>query len=296
VTPSPDGGTVEIARDVVLVGQSAAYSRSGDWFAFTARPVDGSAGPDIYLWKVGAREASPVTADHRSVFGSWAEDVLVGSTVVERTKGSGDSARTDLEASSFALEPASQKITTLPQTGSAWRPAVDPTGRKAVYWSGTLKASAEPGYVPDTGRLVLGDWGATTRNALADARPTALAGDQSNARNETTIAAGRMGDWDARWDRSGTHLAVWIADAQNPGVGRLSLYAVDAFDGTLNLKKPLLDAKLARAGYSISEGTLVWAEPGPGGSTADDKIQLLAWTDDGVGTVETVDGSVMVIR
>ena len=33
--------------------QSAAYSPDGAWFAFTARPSDGSAGPDIYVWRVG---------------------------------------------------------------------------------------------------------------------------------------------------------------------------------------------------------------------------------------------------
>ena len=37
--------------------------------------------------------------------------------------------------------------------------------------------------------------------------------------------AGQMVDWDARWDKTGTKLAVWIADSQNPEVGFLSLFA-----------------------------------------------------------------------
>jgi cellulose synthase/poly-beta-1,6-N-acetylglucosamine synthase-like glycosyltransferase len=49
--------TVQVARDlwpgVKVVGQSAAYSPDGAWFAFTARPTDGSEGPDIYVWRVG---------------------------------------------------------------------------------------------------------------------------------------------------------------------------------------------------------------------------------------------------
>ena len=296
VTASPSGAPIEIASDVALVGESAAYSPTGHWFAFTARPVDGSLGPDIFVWKVGDPRATSVTNDHRSVFGSWSGEVLVGSTVVETTKGVGEAAKTDLEPASFLLDPATAVLTAIPQAGRAWRPAVDPSGRLAVYWAGTVRATAIPGFAPDAGRLVLGDWAAAMSAPSDGPLPTALNGDQAAARHETTIAAGRMDDWDARWDPSGTHLAIWIADQENPAVGRLSLYTVDSFDGKIDLKTPLLDAKVATAGYSISDGQLVWAEPSGDGSTTDGKIQLLAWTDEGVGTVETVTGPVIVIR
>ncbi|MBA2381054.1 MAG: zf-HC2 domain-containing protein [Chloroflexi bacterium] len=291
VTPSPDGSRIEIARNVILVGQSASYSRSGDWFAFTARPVDRSVGPDIYLWKVGDRNAKPVTTDHRSVFGSWTDDTIVGSTV-DGELGAG----TGLEPSSFALNPRSRKVTSLGETGQAWRPAVDPTGRKAVYWSGTIRVTDDPGFAPDSGRLVIGDWSTTSRDAATSSPPESPADNQATRRNETTIVSGEIEDWDARWDRTGTHLAVWIANKDNPAVGRLSLYAVDSSGGRVNLKTPLLDGKLATAGFSISDGTLVWAESGNAGATAGGKIQLLAWTDHGVGTVETVAGPVIIIR
>ena len=39
----------------------------------------------------------------------------------------------------------------------------------------------------------------------------------------------------------------------------------------------------------------MWAEATPDGG-ASGKIQLLAWTDEGVGTVETITGPVIVIR
>jgi anti-sigma factor RsiW len=294
VTPSPDG-SIEIAHDVVLVGQSAAYSASGDWFAFTARPVDGSAGPDIFAWKVGEARATRVTNDQRSIFGSWSGDVMVGSTVVPTANDDGASPRTDLEPASFLLDPATATLTDLPQTGKAWRPAVGPRGRLAVYWTGTVRTTSVPGFAPDAGRLVLGDWGTGT-STPSGPLPTTLKGDQVAIRHETTIAAGRMEDWDARWDSTGTHLAVWIVDALNPSVGRLSLYAVDSFDGRIDLKKPILDRRIASAGYSISDGKLVWAEPAADGSAAGGTIQLLAWTDEGVGTVETVTGPVIVIR
>ena len=292
VTPSPSG-SIQIAHDVVLVGQSASYSASGGWFAFTARPVDGSAGPDIYAWKVGDQLAARVTDDHRSVFGSWAGDVMVGSTVVTTTTGSGAAAKTAFEPASFVLDPASSEQTALPQTGKAWRPAVNPRGRLAVYWTGTVRPTSVPGFAPDAGRLVLGDWGTSLIAPSGDPLPTALNGDQVTLRHETTIEAGQVNDWDARWDSTGTHLAIWIADRQDPAIGRLSLYAVDSFDGRIDLKKPLLDAKLAVAGYSMSDGKLVWAEPATAGHA---RIQLLAWTDDGVGSVATDTGQVIVIR
>jgi hypothetical protein len=293
VTPQP-GGAIEIAHDVVLVGQSAAYSPSGDWFAFTARPVDGSVGPDIFVWKVGDRVANPVTTDHRSVFGSWSGEALVGSTVVEITKGA--AASPGLEPMSYLLDPATEIRTDLPQTGQAWRPAVEPSGRLAVYWAGTVRATAAPGFAPDAGRLVLGDWGTGDSAPSRGPVPTALNSDQSNARHETTIAAGRVEDWDARWDGSGTHLAVWIADTQNAAVGSLSLYAVDSFNGKIDLKKPLLDRERAVAGYAISDGQLIWAEPDSTGSSTGSQIKLLAWTADGVGTIGAVTGPVIVIR
>ena len=295
VTPSPSGA-IEIAHNVVLVGESAAYSPTGGWFAFTARPVDGSAGPDIFVWKVGEMQANPVTTDHRSVFGSWMGDVMVGSTIVETTKGSGAGARIELQPVSYLLDPATNSITALPQTGQAWRPAVDSNGRLAVYWAGTVRQTTAPGFAPDAGRLVLGDWGTGNTAPTEGPIPTSLKGDQGAARHETTITAGRMADWDAHWDTAGTHLAIWIADDQNPAVGRLSLYKVDSFDGKIDLKTPLLDAKPAVAGYSISDGQLVWAEPAEAGSTTGGKIKLLAWTDEGVGSVDSVSGPVIVIR
>jgi hypothetical protein len=295
VTAKP-GGSIEIANNVVLVGQSAAYSPNGAWFAFTARPVDATSGPDIYVWKVGDARARAVTTDHRSVFGSWTDDVMVGSTILEASGGAGTPAASRLQPSAYLLDPATNAVTPLPQTGQAWRPAVDPSGRLAVYWAGTVRSVGAAAFAPDAGRLVLGDWGTGIAASSGSPLPTPLKGDQSGARHETTIAAGRVDDWDARWDGTGTHLAVWIADPQHPNVGTLSLYAVDSFDGKIDLKKPLLEPETAIAGYSIANGQLVWAEPAADGSATGGQIKLLAWTDEGVGTVVTATGPVLVIR
>jgi len=290
ISASPsDDGTVQIAHDVIVVGQAASYSPTGAWFAFTARPADGSAGPDIYAWRVGDAEAHPVTTDHRSELGGWIGDVIVGSTAIETPDGT--------QAASFILDPATEKLTYVPQTGNAWRPSVDPFGRQAVYWAGHLRATIDaPGFAPQSGRLVLGSWG-TGNSAPTDGPfPTAPV-DQEKDRHEVTIAAGQMNDWDARWEpNAGTKLAVWIADANDPSFGRLSLYSVDPFDGRVDLKNPLINARRAKAGYAIAEGRLVWAEPAPADGSGDGGVLMFAWTDKGSGEIETAPGDVIVIR
>ena len=289
VTPSasPDG-TVQIAHNVIVVGQAAAYSPSGAWFAFTARPADGTAGPDIYVWRVGDAQAHPITTDHRSELGGWNGDIIVGSTAIDTPDGPVGGA--------FLIDPTTGKQTSLPQAGNAWRPSVDPFNRQAVYWTGRLRPTTDgPGFAPDTGRLVIGTWGATTSAPSDGPSPTAPA-DQPSDRNETTIVSGQLSDWDARWDETGTRLAIWIADPSDSSVGLLSLYAVDQFDGRIDLKKPLVDGRIAKAGYAISQGKLVWAEPALNGGSGDGRIFVFAWTDKGSGEVEGVPGHVIVIR
>jgi hypothetical protein len=284
-TPS---GSVQIAHDVIVVGQTAAYSASGAWFAFTARPADRSAGTDIYLWRVGDPLARPVTKDHRSELGSWSGDTIVASTAIDTPGGTSSTV--------FLLDPATVERTVLPQAGNAWRPSVDPESQRAVYWTGRLRLSDDgKTYAPDAGRLVLGKW--TSADTVPSDGPAATApSDQEHDRQEVTIAAGNISDWDARWDETGTRLAIWIADPDNPGFGVLSLYAVSPFDGKIDLRKPLLDGRIAKAGYAISEGKLVWAEPASGG-IGTGRILVYGWSDKGSGTIEPAPpGQVIVVR
>ena len=71
---------------------------------------------------------------------------------------------------------------------------------------------------------------------------------------------------------------------------------MDPFNGRVDLKKPLLDGQRATAGFSLSDSKLGWAEPSAGGSGDGGRILVLAWTDHGVGTVETLPDKVFVIR
>jgi cell division septation protein DedD len=293
-TTEPPHGAVEIARGVQVVNATAAYSPDGTEFAFTARPADGSQGPDIYFWRVGQPQALPVTIDHHSVFGSWAGGTIVGSTVTLGADGLTN------EPLAFTLAPDTLVETPLPQAGLAWRPAVDPTNRSAVYWAGTLQPTADgAGWTTVAGRLVLGRWSAGTTevspSASPSAGPTKLTGDQAIERSETTLATGPITDWDARWDETGTRLAVWIADATDPKIGRLSLYVVDPFDGRINLENPPLRDEVALAGFSIADSRLAWAAPAAE-SPASRRVQILAWTDAGFGQVESAAGDFLLVR
>jgi hypothetical protein len=279
---------VEIARDLHVVDTNAGYAPDGSAFAFTAEPADGSHGPDIYIWHVGDERAEAVTSDHRSVFGSWAADGVVGSSLDVSSDGS--SAAPQAIVVKDATEPVA-----LPAAGSIWRPVVDRSGTNAVYWTGSLARDGD-GWQAGDGRLVIGRWGdaATAPDASAPATAPA-ASDQAQARHETTIAKGPLKDWDARWDETGTRLAVWIADPKDPTVGKLSLYVVNPFDGTIDLADPPLHDAPALAGFSIDDGRLAWAAPDDG-SADGGRVLILAWTNDTFGKVESAPGDFLLVR
>ncbi|HEY0443691.1 MAG TPA: hypothetical protein VGC90_05675 [Candidatus Limnocylindrales bacterium] len=346
-SPSASPGTRAIARDVIIVGQAAAYSPDGTWFAFSARPADRSHGPDIYVWHVGADKATPITTDHRSVFATWLGKHVLGSRgVADPAQPAGSQT---LRPEAFLLDPTNGKELGL-AGGHVWRPSVDPQRRLAVYWDGTLALNdAGTDLAPDTGNLVLGPWNDTVvtvrpgkpapspaSSPTASVAPAATAPARSvpgssggptsapsakpspratatpvattspkatgtpvatdAALASTTLATGRVTDWDARWDETGTHLAVWIADPNDPKSGKLTLYVVDPASGTLHADRPVHDVR-AQAGFSIGKGRLAWATP-PGQDGRGSRIQVLAWTDDSVGSVETQqsEDDVVVIR
>jgi hypothetical protein len=360
-TPTASGGPIEIASDVVVVGQAAAYSADGAWFAFSARPKDGSQGPDIYLWRVGDAEAVPVTTDHRSVFAGWLGGQALGSRAVAvvpqtpeaseapaaspaasaptsaapaSTEASGPpdaspsaTPAPETRAETFLIDPATGAQTILTDA-PFWRPSVDPTGTRAVYWDGTLVSNDGLEWEPGEGRLVLGAWPPLPSSApsetpsaspsasvapseSASAQPTGSAsapasaapsGSEAPAESASPEPSGApvvvvhdaaVADWDARWDVSGTRLAVWLADAADPTVGRLSLYIVDPATGSLTLD-PNLASQPALPGFSIGENRVAWATPDGEAS----HVEVLAWTENGSGKVESAPGDeqVVVIR
>ena len=261
VTPRPDGA-VEIASNVIVIGTTAAYSPNGTHFAFTARPADSDTGPDVYVWKVGDDRALAITDDHRSVFAGW----LGKRLLVSRVRG--DEARTvELTLSDGAAEAV--------HDGPMWRPTVGPGGTSGVWWDGSIRAAADDtGWLPDSGKLVLGTWPA----------------DDSS---KQVLGGSDLTDWAVRWDEDGTLIGVWTTTGGPEAAGTLSLYEVDPATGRADLDHPKLDKTPAFDGFSLRDGRLTWSAPAEGGDTT---VQILAWKGDQIGRFEllTEDGTTVV--
>jgi hypothetical protein len=262
VTAAPDG-TLEIARDVILVGGVAGYSPDGSRFAFTARPADGSAGPDVYLWRTEDAEARRVTDDHASLFAGWSGRRMLVSRIV------------DGEPATVLLNPASGDEEAVPKA-TAWRPSVSPDGRTATWWDGGV-ASSDDGLTwrPVDGRLVLGAW-------------------PEGGGEPQTLATGRLTDWDVNWDADGTVMGLWTTEGGPGEPGRLSLYAVDPETGMAVLDQPLLEPTPAFDGFSLRNGRLAWNAPGDDGKAV---LKVRAWSGDTRGELLLpADSDVTIIR
>ena len=226
-------------------------------------------GPDIYVWRVGSERAEPATNDHHSVFASWADDQLVGSRPAEN----------GAEGETFLIDPASGTETPLAMDG--WRPAVAPDGDRALVFTGPIAAT------DDGHDIALGEGVLELRSWDADTGTAAEAGE--------TVLDASGSPFDIRWDENGTAFAVWVQDPADPSFGRLSLFFIDA-DGEILQPENAPQEEPALPGFSIGDGRLAWATPaGQGGEGS--RVQIVAWTDEGVGTAETAPGDqVVVIR
>lgn len=274
LSPEPTvAARVAIASGIDVVGESAAYSPDGTWFAFTARPADGSAGPDVHVWRVGDEEAVKVTDDGASYFASWSDNQIVVSRPSE--PGSDDA-----RPASVLIDPATRAET---DAGDLWRPVVDPTGRFAIAWDGSIeRADADGTWVPARGSLELRRW--------SDDGPRDATGSTKSRRAADEAA----GDFDVRWDEAGEWVAVWVAETPDSQVGQLTLYRVDQANVRLERADGAPTHESALPGFSMGAGRLAWATP-PGEGGEGSRIQIAAWSDDGVGVVESGPGDQLVV-
>jgi hypothetical protein len=278
-TPAPTAAAaLAIIDDVVVVGADAAYSPDGRWLAFSARPAQASAGPDVYVWHIGDLKARAVTSDHGSVFSSWVDDGILASradrALVPDDASSPDSAPASAQPVSFLIDPASGKEHAL-DGFAAWRPVVDPSGRWVVYWTGSLVFDAAARtWIPADGGLMIDRWG-SVGDPSASADPQAL----------LPAGAASLLDWKLRWDPSGRYLGAWVADPLSPGLGRLSLLAVDRSTGRIEPdRKPVLRDAPALPGFAIGDGRIAWATP-PGQDGEGSRLLVLAWKGPDAGRV-----------
>ena len=117
-TPTATAGLIAIASGIEVVGESAAFSPDGTWFAFTAHPADQAGGADVYAWRVGSERALRVTDDGSSYFASWADNDMIVSRPA-------DTAATKSDALSVRVDPANgnERRRAMPGVRRSIRPA-----------------------------------------------------------------------------------------------------------------------------------------------------------------------------
>jgi hypothetical protein len=278
-TPAPSPETVRaIAEGVILVGTPPAYSPDGQWVAFSARPLDGSQGPDIYAWRVGDRRARVLTDDHGSIFSGWHDGAILasGARALETPETDRSDAVPEADADpasvvarSFFVDPARATITEIPRDG-VWRPVVDPTDRVVVYWTGSLAWSDDArAWIPAAGGLVAAAWkDVLDRASEYRARPLPAA-----------AAAADVSEFEVRFDPAGRRLGVWTADPATPGAGTIALVAVDD-DATLG--DVVLSDAAALPGFSLDADRLAWSTP-PGRNGQGSLVTVYAWRGEHAG-------------
>lgn len=272
-TPTATAGLIAIASGIEVVGESAAFSPDGTWFAFTAHPANQAGGADVYAWRVGSERALRVTDDGSSYFASWADNDMIVSRPA-------DTAATKSDALSVRVDPANGNER---EAGDAWRPAVDPTGQRAIVWVGSLKVTDDgSSWVPDKGRLELRSWSADG------------AGRSQGSERDRVVTDSAPRDFDVRWDETGEWVAVWVADGDDNVVGRLTLFHVDTQKDRLERVDGAPVDVRALPGFSMGDGRLAWATPrGQGGEGS--RIQIAAWSKTDVGIVESNPGEDPVV-
>jgi hypothetical protein len=145
-----------ILQDVLPAGAEPAWSPNGDILAFSARPADGSRGPDIYIWRNGEQNAEQLTRDHHSYFASWAGSRIVASRAARPIARDDKTADPGLRITNVVIDPTTGEQRRVRALG-LWLPLVDPTEHFAIVWLGELR---KVGPAVDTvrGALYLTDW------------------------------------------------------------------------------------------------------------------------------------------
>jgi hypothetical protein len=287
--PQPTAAALAIISNVVIVGETASYSPDGTMLAFSARPADGSSGPDIYLWRPGDPQAHPVTTDHASVFAGWLNNELLGSRAVDAagdpvtSAQPSDATSSSQPASSEAPTASGSGAVNLGPEGEPESPSPDASVEGATSppsasdGSGT---SADPSVAPSDSPAA--NAGAVAARFVADASGEVVA--QSFILDPVTLDQTPLAApaWRPVVDPTGRFVAYWAGSLRYddatfswvPDRGALVLASWPALRGTepaANLSPvPLLGN--SAASVPASEWDIRWDEAG---------THLAIWAADG---------------
>jgi hypothetical protein len=330
-TPEPTPpGQIEIASGVTLVGE-VGYSSDGKWLAFSAKPIDGSAGPDLFIYASGAAAATQVTTDHQSYFSGWIGNRILASRVdvaAPEPAASGDPATSvapsisaepspgaprEGHATSFLLDPATSVRADLPGA-DVWMPVVDPSSHLIAYWSGSLRSTDGINWQLGEGQVVLDGFSlayvvpvdgspapdastGATATSDASAPPEATGIVIGLAGHPTPLVTSHVEDFRARFDPEGTHLAVWVSEHADGSDGRLHLVVIDPATGGIrsDVPQPLTGVPALRR-FSMAEHRLAWVTPS-GQDGQQSTLQVLGWSGDDFGEIQSEpDSDVLILR
>ena len=281
---------VAILSGYEIVGLDPEFSADGLTLAFAARPKDHGTGPDVFVWHVGQAQAHAVTFRHADQMAGWFGDQILISEF-----GASASSGRAAGYASYVFDPkagTAQKI-----DRPMLLPSVDPTGRFLVYWAGTVELDHSSGiWNAAAGDLYFESWsnlsltptslapeaspadsptpiatavdgGVGPSEAPSDAAsavPAASTGQQNQPPDSAaqvlgaTDKRGTVRDWIVRWDASGRHAAIWVAESAGADVGRMSLFSIDRDAGTADGDQPLPASERVTNGLGFDDGHLVY--------------------------------------
>jgi hypothetical protein len=160
-----------------IVGRDPEFSADGGLVAFSARPVDHSTGPDVFIWRSGQEQARAVTSRHADLFGGWfGRKVLVSEIAAGRDAAAATGGADTIGTTSYLFDPADGEAERIDRPMLV--AGVDPTGRYLVYWSGSVEFDTVSGlWQPGKGDLYFDRWtDLTLEPASLSPAPTAPPG------------------------------------------------------------------------------------------------------------------------
>jgi hypothetical protein len=284
-TPRSNGGAVAILSGYEVVGRDPEFSADGKTVAFSARPSDHSAGPDVFVWQSGDLQAHPITSAHSDYFSGWFGSGVLVSEISAGTSaiGAASPAPGAVASVSYLFDPDTDLGLRI--TRPMFMPVVDPTGRFVVYWSGSVDFDPTTGlWQPGAGDLYFDKWSDLELVDPNLATPAPVAGESTlistpepsasptpPASPEPTTTPPLLPQllpvaqnpravqtWQVRWDKTGLHVAIWVANKDSSKVGQLSLFSVDRTAERVDIGEPLLAAQQVMSNIQFDSAHLVY--------------------------------------